>query len=153
VRAIAAASLAVFVFGLLGSGARGAPPSATGTWLTADGRAAVDIEACDDKLCGTIAWMKVPLNEQGKPKTDTHNSDETQHARPLCGLRLLWGFSPEGGGAWSGGQIYDPATGDSYSSNFHVQPDGTLLLRGYLGISLFGKSQVWTRPAAQLAHC
>jgi uncharacterized protein (DUF2147 family) len=153
VRAFAAIGLALAAYGLMGSGAQGAPPSPTGMWVTESGRAAVDIEACDDKLCGAIAWMKEPLNEQGKPKTDIHNSDESQHARPLCGLKLLWGFSPEGDGSWSGGQIYDPATGDTYSSNFHVQPDGSLRVRGYLGISLFGKSQVWTRPPAALPHC
>jgi uncharacterized protein (DUF2147 family) len=133
--------------------ARAAPPGATGLWVTESGRAAVDIEPCGDKLCGTIAWLKEPLNDQGKPKTDIHNSDETQRGRPLCGLKLLWDFAPDGDGAWSGGQIYDAASGDTYSSNIHTQADGTLLVRGYLGISLFGKSQVWRRPGSQLAHC
>jgi uncharacterized protein (DUF2147 family) len=143
---LAAASLA-------GPGARAADAGATGMWVTADGRAAVDIEPCAAKLCGTIAWLKAPLNDQGKPKTDIHNSDASLTTRPLCGLKLLWDFAPDGDGAWSGGQIYDAEHGDTYNSNMHIQPDGTLLVRGYVGISLFGKSQVWTRPSAPLAHC
>lgn len=151
--ATTASALAVAAFGLIGSAARAAPATVTGMWVVETGRAAVDIEPCADKLCGTIAWMKEPLDAQGKPKTDIHNSDVSKRGRPLCGLNLLWDFSPEGDGAWSGGQIYDPASGDTYSSNLHVQANGTLLVRGYLGISLFGKSQVWTRPPSPLAHC
>ena len=152
-RAIVVAALAVGAFGLSGSVALAAPAGATGLWVVETGRAAVDIELCAEKLCGTIAWLKEPLNEQDKPKTDIHNSDESQRSRPLCGLKLMWDFSPDGDGAWSGGQIYDAASGDTYSSNLHTRADGSLLVRGYLGISLFGKSQVWTRPATPLAHC
>ncbi len=139
--------------GLVGTGASGAPAGPTGLWMTASGRAAVDIEPCGDKLCGAIAWLKAPLNEQGKPKTDIHNSDQSLQARPLCGLKLLWDFVPDGDGAWTDGHIYDPEHGDTYSSNMHLLADGTLQVRGYIGFSLLGKTQVWTRPSGQLAHC
>ena len=56
-------------------------------------------------------------------------------------------------GAWTGGFIYDPEKGETYKSNMHLQPDGTLVVRGYIGISWLGRSQVWTRPPAPLPHC
>ena len=142
-------------FGLasLAPAAMAANQGVTGAWLVEDGKATVDIEPCGASVCGTIAWMKNPLNDAGKPKTDIHNSDPAQQDRKLCGMQILWGFSKDSDGAWSGGQIYDAEHGKTYSSNIHVQDDGTLSLRGYIGLSIFGKSQVWTRPAAPLPHC
>ena len=44
------------------------------------------------------------------------------------------------------GKILDPETGKIYSANMHLSPDGTKLnVRGYLGLSIFGRSQTWTR--------
>ena len=131
------------------------PPAAgpQGVWLDQSGRAGIDIKPCGDKLCGNIVWLKVPLNAEGKPKLDIHNSDANLQKRPLCGLPLLWNFSPDGDNAWSDGQIYDPEKGETYSSNMHLKPDGTLSVRGYIGISLLGRSQIWTRAPANLGHC
>jgi uncharacterized protein (DUF2147 family) len=146
--------VAASLFGSLAAGqAHAADSGATGQWVVQDGKAAIDIEPCGDKLCGTIAWLKTPLNEQGKPKTDIHNSDEALRARPLCGLKLLWDFLPDGAGAWSDGRIYDAEHGDVYHSNMQVEADRTLIVRGYVGFSFLGKSQTWTRPPAPLPHC
>jgi uncharacterized protein (DUF2147 family) len=124
-----------------------------GLWLDASGRAAIDIEPCGEQLCGQIAWLKTPLDARGAAKTDIHNQDVAQRGRPLCGLKLLAGFNPDGDSAWSDGTIYDPEKGATYKSNMHVQPDGTLRVRGYIGISLLGRSETWTRPAATLNNC
>ena len=136
-----------------GGAARAADPAAVGLWVVQDGKAAVAIAPCGDKLCGAITWLKTPLNDQGKPKTDIHNSDKALQARLLCGLQMLSGFAADGDNAWSGGQIYDAEHGDLYSSNMRVQDDGTLKVRGYIGFSLLGKSQVWTRATTALPHC
>ena len=130
-----------------------APASPTGMWLDQSGRGGIDIEPCGDKLCGALVWLKNPLNDAGQPKTDIHNDDTSLRSRPLCGLKLMWGFSPDGDKAWSGGSIYNTDDGSLYSSNMHLQDDGTLRVRGYVGISLLGKSQVWTRAPSGLAHC
>ena len=125
----------------------------TGTWLDESQRAGITIAPCGEKLCGTITWLKAPLDANGKPKLDVHNSDETKTNRPLCGLPMLGGFAPDGNNAWSGGFIYDPEKGKSYTSTMHLQPDGTLRVRGFIGIELFGRSQTWTRPPAPLTPC
>ena len=148
-------AIGAFGFGLAGlvPTAMAANQGVTGAWLVEDGKATVDIEPCGASVCGTIAWMKNPLNDQGKPKTDVHNTDPAQQGRKICGMQILWGFTQDSDGGWSGGQIYDAEHGKTYSSNIHVADDGTLALRGYVGISLFGKSQTWTRPASPLPHC
>ena len=126
----------------------------TGVWLDASGRAGITIAPCGEKLCGTITWLKAPLNAEGKPKTDIHNTDASLQARPLCGLPMLASFAAgDSAGAWTGGSIYDPEKGETYKSNMHLQPDGTLVVRGYIGISWLGRSQVWTRPPTPLPHC
>ncbi len=133
--------------------AMAADPGPIGMWLAESGRGAVDIQPCGDKLCGSLAWLKAPLNEQGKPKTDIHNPDPALQQRPLCGVPILAGFAADGPNSWSGGTIYDAASGTTYKSTMALNPDGTLHVRGYVGISLFGKSQVWTRPATAPEHC
>lgn len=151
---IAAAACLGALWAMAGGIAVAAPDAGpTGLWVVEDGKGAIDIEPCGDKLCGNLAWLKNPLNDQGKPKTDIHNDDASLRARPLCGLPILWGFGPDGDKAWSGGNIYDAEHGETYRSNMHLQDDGTLRVRGYVGISLLGKTQVWTRPSGTLPHC
>jgi uncharacterized protein (DUF2147 family) len=131
----------------------GATGGVTGLWLDQPGKGAVDIEPCGDTLCGHITWLKAPLDASGRPKTDTHNAQASLQSRPICGLPVLWDFHPDGENAWSGGRIYDPEKGETYSSNFHLQPDGTLHVRGYLGISLLGRTEIWTRPTQPMVSC
>jgi uncharacterized protein (DUF2147 family) len=133
--------------------AHAAPAGPSGIWIDESGRGGIDIEPCGDKLCGTLVWLKNPLNEAGQPKTDIHNGDAALRARPLCGLKIMWDFSPDGDNAWSGGSIYETDSGSVYSSNMHLQDDGTLRVRGYVGISLLGKTQTWTRAPGALVHC
>ena len=57
----------------------------------------------------------------------------------------MWGFARHGNG-WSDGHIVDPETGKGYKCSLSVQAGGTRLkVRGYEGISLFGRTQVWER--------
>jgi uncharacterized protein (DUF2147 family) len=150
----------IAALGIAAGTAQAAPPSAAasfpppqGTWLDQSGRAGITIAPCGEKLCGSITWLRTPLNEQGKPKTDIHNADANLRTRPLCGLPMLNNFVPDGENAWTGGTIYDPERGETYQSNMHIKPDGTLVVRGYVGISLLGRSETWTKPAQPLPHC
>lgn len=141
---------------LSGAGAAHAQAAgdATGWWLDATKRAGILIAACGDgQLCGKIEWLQTPLDDAGKPKTDLHNSDKTLQARPVCGLPMLGHFTAAGPGHWGGGWIYDPDSGNTYKSVMHLAADGTLHVRGYVGVTLFGRSEVWTRPASPLASC
>ena len=65
--------------------------------------------------------------------------------QPLLGLVFIEGMK-QSGLDYVEGTILDPETGNVYSANMRLSPDGTkLTVRGYLGLSIFGKSQTWTR--------
>lgn len=125
----------------------------TGWWMDQSGKAGIVISPCGGDLCGKIEWLKVPLDSQGKPKTDIHNGNEVLKSRPLCGLAILGNFVPDADGGWKGGWIYDPEGGKTYKSVMHVAADGRLHVRGYVGIPLLGRSEIWTRPATPLTSC
>ena len=51
----------------------------------------------------------------------------------------------DGEGKWSGGTIYDPDSGHTYSCHLELLEANKLKLRGYFGVSLLGRTQIWTR--------
>ena len=114
-----------------------------GLWDT--GESHVEIYACGELLCGRIAKLDEPLDEDGNEKLDTNNPDPALQSRPLLGMDLIAGFSRAGKRKWEDGTIYDPRDGKTYKCVMKLQRDGTLKVRGYVGISLFGKTVVWTR--------
>jgi uncharacterized protein (DUF2147 family) len=64
--------------------------------------------------------------------------------RSQCGLTIITHGKPEGDGTWLG-QITDPRDGNTYQAKLWLDKDGNLNLRGYIGIPLFGSTQIW-RP-------
>ncbi len=85
----------------------------------------------------------------GKEKVDRENPDPALRSRPVIGLRIFEGFTYDGDGRWKNGTIYDPASGKTYSCKIRLQDDGSLKVRGFIGISLLGRTEIWTRvPAA-----
>jgi uncharacterized protein (DUF2147 family) len=106
----------------------------------------VKIEDCGGKLCGSLIWLKQPLDKEGKDKIDSQNPDPSLQSRKLLGLPLLNGFVSDGDETvWSGGTIYNPDDGKTYSCKLTMQDSKTMKVRGYIGISLLGKTQVWKR--------
>ena len=117
----------------------------TGVWLTQDDQAQVRISDCGDKLCGTIVALRDPLAPDGQPKTDTRNRDASLHSRPIVGLQILRDFIRLDGKRWGDGTIYNPEDGDTYRCTITLDNPVTLIVRGYVGIPLFGKTQIWHR--------
>ncbi|MCI4665530.1 MAG: DUF2147 domain-containing protein [Neomegalonema sp.] len=129
---------------------------AFGYWLTENKRAIIQIGPCADdaaKACGAIAWMLEPVDAAGKPKTDSKNPDAKLRDRPLCGLVVFGNFKKDGPGDWEKGFAYDAAKGDLYDAYMEIQKDGKLKVRGYMTISLLGKSQIWTRVPDARGGC
>ncbi|KAA8484115.1 uncharacterized protein DUF2147 [Arcticibacter tournemirensis] len=116
----------------------------TGTWLTAEKDGRVEIYKSGDRYFGKLIWGKKVYEADGRTlKKDTKNPNEQLRKRTILNIVLLKDFTYEEG-EWTGGKIYDPRTGKTYSSIIKLQ-DGSLVLRGYVGISAFGKSTVWER--------
>ncbi|HYK66264.1 MAG TPA: DUF2147 domain-containing protein [Patescibacteria group bacterium] len=122
-------------------------PTPVGTWVTEKGGAHIQIKDCGGTLCGTIVWLKNPHDKDGKDSIDSKNPEPGLRSRKIMGLPLLNGFAPDSGDSkvWTGGTIYDPDSGKTYSCKLTLQDDGTMRVRGYVGISLLGETQVWTR--------
>jgi uncharacterized protein (DUF2147 family) len=97
----------------------------------------------DGKFYGKVVWLKEPL-KNGKPKVDELNEDEKLRSRPRLGLPVLYGFVKDGDNKYTDGKIYDPNNGKTYSCNMTFKGD-KLDIRGYVGISLFGRTTTWTR--------
>lgn len=78
------------------------------------------------------------------PRLDVNNSDPTKRNRSLADVMILENFIYEDG-EWSKGKIYDPKNGKTYRCVIRLQGDREIIIRGYVGISLFGRSETWTR--------
>ena len=67
------------------------------------------------------------------------------HSRPLIGLVFLQGFEYDENNKWDDGTIYDPKSGKTYSSYMQMLNKNEIEVKGFIGISLIGRSQIWTR--------
>ncbi|MEX8547089.1 MAG: DUF2147 domain-containing protein [Mucilaginibacter sp.] len=115
-----------------------------GLWYNDAKTAKVQItKAANGKFNGKIIWLKDQL-ENGKPRTDQLNPDEQLRKRPILGLKILSDFEKEGDDKYVDGKIYDPKNGKTYSCKMTYKGK-TLDIRGYIGISLLGRTTVWER--------
>ena len=121
--------------------------SPLGVWTNEAKEANFEIYDQGGKLFGKVVLLKEPLDKNGKPKTDFKNPDPAKQSVPLIGLVFLKNFSPAANtpGRWEGGTIYDPKNGKTYSSFMQMNGNNTIEVRGFIGVSLFGRSQTWTR--------
>jgi uncharacterized protein (DUF2147 family) len=121
------------------------PDALSGTWLVEDGTAKVKIEKAGEKYSGKIVWLKDPTETTGKPKLDTKNPDKSLQGRPILGLPLLKDFAYDEDNVWTDGTIYDPDGGKTYSCKITMKNNQSIEVRGYVGISLFGRTETWKR--------
>lgn len=116
-------------------------------------KVAVWIEECEGGvLCGRIYWLKKPTSG-GAQKRDQNNPEAALRDRPLCGLKIMTGFRPGEAPRWYRGYIYNPNDGRTFNSTIHIEEDGSLKVRGFVGVSLFGKTVEWVRPREPLSRC
>lgn len=117
-----------------------------GIWLTGSKNGKVEIYKNGTTYQGKIIWLQEPNDPAtGKPKTDVKHPDKNLHQRPLMGLVNLWGFKFKGDQTWENGHIYDPKNGKEYKCVITMKDKNTLDVRGYIGITLIGRTDVWTR--------
>ena len=116
-----------------------------GVWESGSGKARVKIDKLGEKYFGRIVWLREPNNEEGKPKVDKNNPDEKLRNTPLLGYRMLKDFVYTGEKNWEEGTIYDPENGSTYSCEITMTDENTLDVRGFIGLSVFGRTDVWKR--------
>ncbi len=79
-----------------------------------------------------------PNGPVGAPRRDDLNPDPELQKRPLIGMDLLSDYVFDGK-KWEG-EIYDPESGKTYSSNMRLGKNGILKMRGYVGVPMFGRT-------------
>ena len=112
-----------------------------GRWVTESGNLEVQVEPCGDALCGKV--VKVLANRAMSGPGDMTPAD----SRDPLGMTLLSGLKPTGEGEWTG-QIYNRENAKHYNVRMSTTGADQLVLRAYVGLPLFGKTQVWRRAEA-----
>ncbi len=111
-----------------------------GRWLTEPRDGIIEItRAADNTYQGRIIGGNAPH------RLDQHNPDAGRRQQELLGQTILLGLHDDGTGHWSGGSIYDPDSGRTYRCRIELLDPDHLKVRGFIGISLLGRSQTWSR--------
>ncbi len=116
-----------------------------GTWFNEEKDAKIEVYKQNGKYFGKVIWLKNPLDAAGNPKTDVENPDPELRKRPRLGLNVLTNLAFKKGVKYEKGKIYDPKSGKTYSCQAELAGNNKLKLRGYIGVSLVGRTSEWTR--------
>lgn len=122
--------------------------SPVGRWKTVDDatgkvKSVVVVWEQDRKLYGKIEKLVDPDPQDPDPRC-TRCEGEMKD-QPLIGLRILWDLKKDGD-QWSGGKILDPDNGKAYRCSIAFEDGGQKLkVRGFIGLSLLGRTQHWLR--------
>lgn len=115
-----------------------------GKWINSSAEAHLEIFKKADKYFGKLVWLKEPKDEKGSFKRDVNNPDASLRSKQILGLEILKDFTYDDG-KWKDGKIYDPKSGKTYSCIMTIKDNGQLNMRGYVGFSMIGRSEIWKR--------
>jgi len=119
-----------------------------GTWQTIDDhtgqpKALVQItQDSDGKLSGKVIKG---LGANNQPDRRCTQCTDARKDQPVLGMTIIDSMKKDGD-AWDHGQILDPENGKVYKCRMHLEDGGNkLVVRGYIGVALLGRSQTWVR--------
>jgi uncharacterized protein (DUF2147 family) len=148
-RAFGATTLIIQMTFIASTAIQAAPsaPTAAGVWRQVDesGKvgALVTITREGDVFVGRLSRLFPDPGDDQNPICENCPGDK--HNQPFVGLVFIEGMK-QSGMDYDGGTVLDPETGKIYSAKMSLSPDGKrLTVRGYVGLSIFGRSQTWTR--------
>ena len=122
--------------------------SPIGLWKTIDDRSGeakglIRIREINGKFEGKIDKIFPKPGDDPAPKCE--KCEGSLRNQPVLGLTFLWGFTKQGD-EYQGGEILDPESGKIYQAKMKLIDGGKKLeVRGFIGFSLFGRSQTWIR--------
>jgi uncharacterized protein (DUF2147 family) len=125
-----------------------ADPSATGLWRTIDDstgkpRGLVRITEVSGQYQGKLEKTFPQPGEDLNPKCEKCSG--SRRNQPVIGMTIIWGMTKQGE-EYQGGEVLDPENGKIYRAKMKLEDGGkTLHVRGFIGISLLGRTQVWMR--------
>ena len=110
-----------------------------GQFMTSKNDAIIEVYKTGTKYFGKIIWN---LNAD---KLDVNNPDASKRAQKVRGLVNLNNFVYKGDKLWEDGSIYDPKNGKSYSCKITMYEKKNLNVRGFIGVSLLGRTEYFIR--------
>ncbi len=116
-----------------------------GKWITENNKGVVEIYKWSSMYYGRIISVKEPNGKDGKPLVDKKNPDPKLRTRPIVKLEILKNFVYDGDKVWVDGKVYDPESGNSYSCKITLTDNNTIEVRGFMGVSIVGRTSVWKR--------
>ena len=116
-----------------------------GKWKTVDDetgkpKSIVEIYEKSGKIYGKVVDI---LEEENKKRVCTNCSGDDKN-KPILGMTVIKGLSKKGS-EYTDGKILDPKNGKLYKCFITLETKDKLKVRGYIGISLFGRTQYWYR--------
>lgn len=129
------------IFGLFSGHAQ----TVVGKWKTIDDetgkqKSVVEIYENNGKIYGKV----VEIFDKSKEGKLCDECEGAKKGKPIKGLVILEGLSKKGS-SWEGGTILDPTSGKVYKCTVSLENKDKLKVRGYVGISLLGRTQNWER--------
>jgi uncharacterized protein (DUF2147 family) len=131
-----------------GPGVLAQAPSPVGRWKTVDDQtgdvtSVVEIALVNGALVGHVARVMSPPGDSENPMCDKCPGERKD--KPIVGMQIMWDMRADGD-EFTGGRILDPDNGKIYRCKVKVIDGGRRLeVRGYIGFSLFGRTQTWVR--------
>lgn len=116
-----------------------------GKWKTIDDktgkyRSVVEIYESNGKVYGKI----VDIFDETKRDRKCEKCEGADKNKPILGMIIIRGLQKDDT-EYNGGKILDPESGSQYKCNLKLEGKDKLIVRGYMGISLIGRSQTWVR--------
>ena len=134
--------LGAAVLGVAGMAMAAVGGGLEGDWTSPSG-SVIRVYGCGQEVCAKV----IAVEASAPGSTDENNPDKALRSRSLCELQIGQGFKHDDSTHASGGTIYDPKSGKTYKGTMVADGD-TLRLRGFIGISVFGRTEIWKRSAA-----
>jgi uncharacterized protein (DUF2147 family) len=108
--------------------------------LTGNPLAVIDLFEKNDKIYGKVVEIVNPKNRN----INCEKCEGEDRMQPVLGMVVIKGLVKDGN-EYNGGKILDPKTGKLYKCYVSLENDNKLKVRGYIGFSLFGRTQYWHR--------
>jgi uncharacterized protein (DUF2147 family) len=109
-----------------------------GQWITDSKDLIVEVYRVDDAYKARIVWVS---DKEPNKRVDDKNPDPSLRSRKVVGMDVLEGLTyNKQEDCWENGEIYDATSGKTWSASVKLQDDETLIVRGYWGFKIFGKT-------------
>ena len=116
-----------------------------GKWKTVDDETGMESGIVEIyEKAGKVYGRIIEILEKEKKHFKCEMCEGEDKNKPVLGLVIIKGLKKKGD-FYEGGKVTDPKNGKSYHCKMSLEGKDKLIVRGFIGISLFGRSQTWFR--------